>query len=93
MGEHGQPLFLAHGGQLHNAVHELGAACNQRHAAGGQLVVGKKGLQRLGKVCLVGDNAVNQAALRQLGAGGGGDACAPGGGAAHRGIHGAAAQV
>ena len=93
MREHGQPLFLAHGGQLHNAVHELGAARNQRHAAGGQLVVGKKGLERLGEVGLVGNDAVDQAALGQLGRGGGGDPCALGSGAAHRGVHRAAAQI
>ena len=93
MRQHGQPLFLAHGGQGDDAVYELAAAYDQRHPAGGQLMAGKKGLERLGEVGLVGNDAVDQAALGQLGRGGGGDPCALGSGAAHRGVHRAAAQI
>ena len=67
MRQHGQPLFLAHGGQGDNAVYELTAAYDQRHPAGGQLMAGKKGLERLGEVGFVGNDAVDQAALRQFG--------------------------
>ena len=93
MRQHGQPLFLAHGGQGDDAVYELAAAYDQRHPAGGQLMAGKKGPERLGEVGLVGNDAIDQAALGQLGRGGGGDPCALGSGTAHRGVHRAAAQI
>lgn len=58
-------------------MHKLAAARNQRHAACRQFVLGEKRLQRVGQVSLVGDNAVDQAALGQLHLRGGGNARAP----------------
>ena len=93
MGEHGHPLFLAHGGQRQDAVHELAAACNQRHVVHRQLVGGEKLFERGGQVRLVCDDAVDQAALGQLGLGGGDNARPAARGRADGGIHRAAAQI
>ena len=64
--QNGVALFLAHGGQGQQLMLELAAAHAQRHPLGGQVVVRQKIAQGGGKVAFVGDNAVDQAALRQL---------------------------
>ena len=93
VGKHGHPLFFAHGGQRQDAVHKLAAARNQRHAACRQFVLGEKRLQRVGQVSLIGDNAVDQAALGQLHLRGGGNARTARRRTAHRRIHRAAAKI
>ena len=65
--QHGRALLFTHAGQGQHPVVELAAAHRQRHTLGGQLVGGKKALQRSGQLGLVGDDAVDQAALRQFG--------------------------
>ena len=65
----------------------------QRHAVHRQLVGGEKLFERGGQVRLVCDDAVDQAALGQLGLGGGDNARPAARGRADGGIHRAAAQI
>ena len=66
---------------------ELAAAHAQRHPLGGQIVARHKIAQGGGKVAFVGDNAVDQAALRQLVLAYRRELGSVGGGGTHRRVH------